>query len=115
MSILETGKIDIVATKLNSNEVRLVVSDHLDWSDVEGHFSLLQDKINTYIAFVESGQLERTKEPPIPVNPKVIIVLAVPQEPTQEALKVLGEVKGFLASINIDFALEVVGPRWTPS
>jgi hypothetical protein len=109
MSILQTEKIDIVATKPNSSEVKLVVSDHLDWSDVVGHFSLLQDKINTYIAFVESGQLERTKQPHMPVNPNVTIVLAVSREPTQEAMRLLGEVKVFLASINIDFALEVHG------
>jgi len=107
MSILETDKIDIIGTRQGSNVVKLVVSDHLDWEDAERHSALLQEKINTYIAFIESGQLARTTEPPIPANPEVTIALAVPQQPNDEAMAFLGQVKAFLANMDIGFTIEI--------
>jgi hypothetical protein len=41
-----------------TGDVHLVISDHLDWDENEGeHLLLLQHKVNTYLAFVEGGQL----------------------------------------------------------
>ncbi len=107
MSILETDKIDMIATRPDSNVVKLVVSDHLDWDDVDGHSSMLQAKINTYISFVETGQLLLIKEPPIPENPDVMISLAVPDPLGRAALDYLSRVRESLADIDIGFAVEI--------
>jgi hypothetical protein len=107
MSIAETDKIDIIGTVPDSKVVRLVITDHLDWDDNESHSRLLQDKINTYIGFVESDQLLRTRHPPIPPNPKVEIVLVAQQQPGPEGMVFLEQVKEFLARIGIGFSLEV--------
>jgi len=107
MSILETEKIDMIGTRPGNNLVKLVVADHLDWEDVDAHCRLLQEKINTYIAFVESGQLAQTTEPPIPPNPQVTIALAVPQQPSDHAMEFLRQVKSFLANIGMGFSIEV--------
>ena len=39
----------------------MTISDHLDWqSNVTEHLSMLQEKLNVYLAFVESGELLET-------------------------------------------------------
>jgi hypothetical protein len=38
--------------------VVLTISDHLPWGNfVQQHLEILRDKLNTYLAFVESGEL----------------------------------------------------------
>ena len=55
MTVEDAEQVDLVAQR--ETEVRLVVSDHLDWSDELEHFRLLQNKLNAYLAFYESGRL----------------------------------------------------------
>jgi hypothetical protein len=49
--------VDIVSINKERTAVVLTVSDHLDWSDTIQHQTLLQAKLNRYLAFVESGEL----------------------------------------------------------
>ena len=57
MSIEQTEVVDIIGTDLMTGEVILTISDHLDWSNSTAHQVLLQDKLNRYLAFVESGEV----------------------------------------------------------
>ena len=61
MSIVETKVVDIIAVpEWEPENVILVITDHLEWGDKaqQGeHLLLLQEKINTYIAFIESGEI----------------------------------------------------------
>jgi hypothetical protein len=93
-------------TRADSNIVRLVIADHLDWADFEGHALLVQEKVNCYIAFVESGQLLRVRQPPIPADPVVTIVLTVQQEPNREAEEFLRMVTDFLAGVGLRFEVD---------
>lgn len=56
MSISDTSTVDFVSLD-GANNVTLTISDHLDWSAVSEHLRLLQEKINTYCRYVETGQL----------------------------------------------------------
>jgi len=57
MSIDEVNKIDMIITDKKKTRVGLVISDHLDWEEGEGeHLVLLQDKLNAYVHFIESGK-----------------------------------------------------------
>lgn len=56
MSVDQPRVIDIVS-KNEKGDIFLSISDHLDWQDVYAHLLTLQTKINTYIAFVESGEV----------------------------------------------------------
>jgi hypothetical protein len=56
MTVCDTDKIDF-ATLDGSNDLILSISDHLDWDEPVEHIHALQNKINTYIAFVESGEV----------------------------------------------------------
>ena len=58
MTIEQTEIIDYLGTRSDTGRMTLVISDHLDWeADEAGHLLLLQDKINTYLEFILSGQL----------------------------------------------------------
>ena len=63
MSIDQTDKIDFLWKDEQSGRVMLTITDHLDWKkrDEDEHLSLLQDKLNTYLYFIESGQLWKDK------------------------------------------------------
>jgi hypothetical protein len=56
MAIDNPEVVDIVSLDSAGNVV-LTVSDHLDWTDTERHPSMLQAKLNRYLAFVESGEI----------------------------------------------------------
>lgn len=57
MSVEQSKVIDLLSFERESGDVVLTVSDHLDWQDPDDHQRMLQDKLNTYLAFVEGGQL----------------------------------------------------------
>jgi hypothetical protein len=61
MTVEQPKVIDFVSTSKERTRVYLTISDHLDWSedDEEHHLLSLQEKIQNYLHFVESGQLAK--------------------------------------------------------
>jgi len=58
MTVEDTDKIDFVTGEPRSGVMVLTISDHLDWNENEGeHLLVLQGKLNTYLEFIESGQI----------------------------------------------------------
>lgn len=58
MAIDQPDKIDAIGIDNESGNVVLTISDHLPWiGEAEEHRELLRDKLNAYLAFIESGQL----------------------------------------------------------
>lgn len=57
MSIMESNKIDAIAVDKENNRVVLMIADHLDWEYEGIHLKMIQDKVNAYISFIESGQI----------------------------------------------------------
>ena len=56
MSIEDSKVIDVVGIEKNG-DIILTISDHLPWDDEHNHLELLQEKINTYLSYIESGQI----------------------------------------------------------
>ena len=73
MTVEEPAKIDFAAIEPESGEMRLIISDHLDWKDEGGHLLLLQSKLNSYLAFIESGEIYA--KVPKAVGLKIVIVV----------------------------------------
>ena len=103
MSVSETDKVDIVATRPGSSSVVLVVADHLQWDDLDAHLLALQAKLNTYIAFIESGQIHRLEEPPVPPNPVLCIRVAMRYAPPPAAQEFFKKASAVLAGIGVGF------------
>jgi hypothetical protein len=57
MTIEDADTVDLIGTEKGDGAAVLVISDHLDWNDTERHLKLLQEKINAYLAFIESGEM----------------------------------------------------------
>ena len=58
MSVDNPAIVDAIGVESDSRRVILTISDHLDWSDEQEHLFALQEKINTYLRLIESGELE---------------------------------------------------------
>ncbi len=57
MSVEETDRVDIVSIDERTGHVVLTITDHLDWTNSFVHRTVLQSKLNAYLAFVEGGEL----------------------------------------------------------
>lgn len=85
MTVEQTNVVDFISTELNSGEVVLTISDHLEW-DAEGeHLLLLQEKLNTYLAFLESGEIFESY--PNARNKTISINIVCKYSPDQSATK----------------------------
>ena len=65
MSILDTDIVDYIYLEDESEVPVLVVSDPLTWRppEDERHLDVLREKLNTQIAFVETGQIRAIYPP----------------------------------------------------
>jgi hypothetical protein len=58
MSVDQADTIDFATIDKVSGDLWLTISDHLPWHDNEGnHLVLLQNKLNAYLRFIESGEV----------------------------------------------------------
>lgn len=58
MTIEQTSVVDALGIDVSTNKLHLTISDHLPWdADIQdAHLSLLQEKVNTYLGFIENGE-----------------------------------------------------------
>ncbi len=57
MTVEEKDKIDAISLSGDGQKVILTITHHLDWS--EDSLFKLQKKLNTYLSFIESGEMLR--------------------------------------------------------
>lgn len=89
MSIHQTDIIDIISTTPDG-KVILTISDYHPWNET-WHLQLLQDKINAYLQFIESGQI--LDHYPTAVSRELVIQIVMKYKPTAEALSFLEKPK----------------------
>jgi hypothetical protein len=86
-----------------------VIADHLDWDVEEGeHLLLLQDKLNTYLDFIESGKLVETLPwaSGLPVTIRIYGKFAL----STEAARFLELVKQKLATMDVSIEFKLFNP-----
>ena len=99
MSVDNLESIDFISTS-PEGDIVLTISDHLVWGDDE-HLYMLQEKINKYIDFIESGDIYEKYEQA--VGKKFVIELIYRFDPFVSDLKFLDKIKNFLSGIGIKF------------
>ena len=108
MSIEDVNKIDIftvTSEDISHPRAIMVITDHLDWvTDVNEHLFKLQEKINNYIAAVESGDIYNHF--PNARGRNIVIKIFFQHSLPVEAVGFLGKVRDVLASINIQLQYE---------
>lgn len=105
MSILNKEVIDLISV-MDDRYVVLRVSDHLDWDDINEHLFLLQEKVNTYIEFIESGELYEVKENY--KNKAPLICISQKYSPPEDADFFFVELEKILKGIGVGLQCELV-------
>jgi hypothetical protein len=84
MSLDQTKVIDAIGMEIDGTVV-LSIIDGWDWSEPADHLAALQDKLNTYFGFIETGQLlvEDPGAANHPVRIELVSRLPVPREATE--------------------------------
>ena len=100
MSVSDTRVIDILHLDKTLDEFVLTISDHPEW-DNKDHLLLLQARINSYLAFIESGKL--TAQFRQASGKPVVIDIACRNEPAGEGVEFLKKAKAIVE--NAGFSL----------
>lgn len=99
MSVEQADVVDAIGLDQDQNTVILSIIDALPWEDE--HLLLLQNKINTYLGFIEGGELLSSY--PQAEGKAVLIRLIVQHVPTPSALSFLEQVASITESAGISF------------
>jgi hypothetical protein len=57
LSLYETNIVDAIGIDKEKNHVTLALIDSEGWVNEEYHLLLLQEKLNSYLSFIESGEI----------------------------------------------------------
>ena len=106
MSVVETDSIDAIGVDNDMKRVFLSIIDSLAWDQENVHLFTLQEKINTYLYFVESGEL--IKALPDAAGFDIAIELILKHMPTDEAITFFDKTTQILLDKGIVF---VFGPN----
>lgn len=105
MSVLNLEVVDFISIDLLGNAV-LTISDHLPWDNGNDHLSALQNKINTYLEFIESGILYQKY--PNAKGRKIVIYVTAKYEPNANAKAFFETTNQILKSAGYGFQIEVL-------
>ena len=105
MSVEESSTVDIISIDRKTGQVILTISDHLDWHDSKDHQMLLQRKLNSYIAFVESGEILRSY--PDAKGKSITFKVVFKFRPDRDAESFLERARGIVASAGFQLRHEV--------
>lgn len=106
MSVIETDSIDAIGVEKEVKRVFLSIIDPLVWDHDNVHLYTLQEKINTYLYFIESGEL--IKALPDATGFDVAIELILKYIPTDAAITFFDKTTQLLLDKGIIF---VFGPN----
>ena len=99
MSVNQTDTVDLISTTPDG-KVMLTISDHQSW-DETWHLQLLQDKINSYLQFIESGQIY--EDYPNAAGREIIIATVMKFEPNEDGTSFLEKAKEIINKAGIGF------------
>ena len=83
MTIELTEKIDIITLSEETGRIYLNISDHLSWDSPDKRLTL-QNKVNRYLAFIESGEMALNYPQSTVLNPTIHLICKQPPNPTDE-------------------------------
>jgi len=100
MTVEQSDVVDSIGVDIHCGSVVLTVSDHLDWGEgEERHLRLLQEKLNTYLRFVESDELHIAY--PDSMGRPVIIEVVFRHPPSHTAREFLSRARAAISSVGM--------------
>ena len=106
MSVVETDVIDAIGLEKEAQRVFLSIIDALVWDAENVHLYTLQEKINTYLHFIESGELDKAL--PDGKGFDIAIELILKHMPSEQAVTFFDKTTQILLDKGIIF---VFGPN----
>ena len=106
MSVIDTDSIDAIGMEKEAKRVFLSIIDSLVWDHDDVHLFTLQEKINTYLYFIESGELVNAF--PDAEGFDIAIELILKHMPTDQAITFFDKTTQILLDKGIIF---VFGPN----
>jgi hypothetical protein len=98
MSIENCDIVDSIGI-INESIASLLITDHLNWENEKEHMLLLQNKINKYLSFIESGEVYSTyplaKEKKFEIRVYAKYTLTKNAEQFMHRMKILLEKAGY--------------------
>ena len=104
MSVVENGAVDGIGLAENET-MKMLITDHLDWQDEYKHLLILQEKINAYIGFCESGQYKEIYTD-TPIN-HIIFEIHFMFEPTQNTYRFLEQIPGRINELDLSIECHI--------
>ncbi len=98
MSIDQKDTVDLISTSPDGN-VMLTISDHLPWDKENEHLLVLQDKLNSYLMFIESGEIFESY--PTAKSKSLIIEVVMKYKPNEVALVFLKRSKEIIENTGV--------------
>jgi hypothetical protein len=109
MAIDDEDVVDIISDNKEGTETYLTLLDPYDWEDDEDtpkHLLLIQEKVNSYIAFYESKEIY--KKHPSAKGKKIVISIMCQYEPSAMAKEFFRRAEEFIISAGLGFRIIVV-------
>ena len=105
-TVEDTNKIDAIGIDKKNNKVTLKIFDHLDWQDEHNHLYLLQEKLNSYLRFLESEEVYEAY--PAAKGRQLEVSIDFITKPSASALKFLETASQILseAGFSLTFSIE---------
>ena len=98
MSVVDKDKVDGIALT-EDKIIKLLITDHLSWENEYEHLLILQEKINSYLAFCESDQYKEIYQGYRVKN--VVFEIHFLYEPTQNAYTFLEQLPAQVGELSI--------------
>ncbi|MCX7113282.1 MAG: hypothetical protein NTX45_24855 [Proteobacteria bacterium] len=104
-TIEDTNKVDAIGIDKETGVVILKIFDHLIWDDEQKHLYLLQEKINSYLRFMESEDVLDAY--PDARNRKLNISISFKEKPTANGIKFLDTVSKIVADAGFSLTYSI--------
>lgn len=105
MAVDQPKIIDFVGVEKMTGAVVLTISDHLGWNDSPNHQLTLQEKINAYLAFIESGEIFESY--PDSKGRRVVISIVGKHAPDTSGREFLAKVRSVVEKAGFGFRFQL--------
>ena len=107
MSIEDKDKIDSIGVNKDTAMVTLAITDHLNWENEYEHLIMLQEKINLYLSFLESGEIYESY--PIAKGKNIEIKIYAKYDLTEKAEEFLNFAYAKVVEAGFNLSCEILG------
>ncbi len=104
MSIEQASVVDVVGIENSTGLVILTILDPLEWKENE-HLLMIQEKLNTYLSFVESNEVLETY--PDAKSRGILIRLICQYAPDDTGIHFLNQVSTIIEDANMKFEYQI--------